>query len=264
MEAAIEAIREKAAALPEENKPRVLMLLDLDSLYVAGAGTLEDELIAAAGGINMVDEEQYAQLSEEALIEGNPDIIVCTFPEREDSFGKRGMENLNAVMNEAIYDPMGICSTARRAWPRGWSCFTGYLSAIKGGERSGVRGKRLFAVNINFAAVVAVGIGAVAVPPRRWQNHRGFCGTIPAPTRGDDHLAGSPPRILLGFHRCFTLAGTPQVSTNPWPTLYYRCIQWRRRGATAALLLIPSILGLYHPGFAGALLALFIVINWAA
>ena len=105
MEAAIEAIREKAAALPEENKPRVLMLLDLDSLYVAGAGTLEDELIAAAGGINMVDEEQYAQLSEEALIEGNPDIIVCTFPLKERILSeKEGWKNLNAVMNEAIYD----------------------------------------------------------------------------------------------------------------------------------------------------------------
>lgn len=105
MEAAIEAIKEKAAALPAENKPRVLMLLDLDSLYVAGAGTLEDELIEAAGGINMVDEEQYAQLSEEALIEGNPDIIVCTFPLKERILSeKEGWKNLNALLNEAIYD----------------------------------------------------------------------------------------------------------------------------------------------------------------
>lgn len=104
METAIEAVKSKAAQIAE--KPKVLMLLDLDYLYVAASGTLEDELITAAGGINAAgDAADYAQLSEEALIEANPDIIICTFPLRDRILAeKEGWKALNAVKNEAIHD----------------------------------------------------------------------------------------------------------------------------------------------------------------
>lgn len=105
MEAAIEAVKGKAAALPAEEKPRVLMLLDLDYLYVAGTGTLEDEMIAAAGGINVVEAESYAQISEEALIDADPDIILCSFPFREQILSeKESWKDLAAVIHEAVYD----------------------------------------------------------------------------------------------------------------------------------------------------------------
>lgn len=106
MEAAIEALKAEAAQI--EEKPLVLMLLDLDYLYVAGAGTLEDELIAAAGGTNAAGAEGYAQLSEEALIEADPDIIICTFPLKERILSEKdAWKDLTAVMNEAIYDING-------------------------------------------------------------------------------------------------------------------------------------------------------------
>ena len=103
METAIEALKAEASQI--EEKPLVLMLLDLDYLYVAGAGTLEDELIAAAGGINAAEAEGYAQLSEEALIEADPDIIICTFPLRERILSEKdAWKDLAAVKDEAVYD----------------------------------------------------------------------------------------------------------------------------------------------------------------
>lgn len=103
MESAIEALKAEAAQI--EEKPQVLMLLDLDYLYIAGAGTLEDELIAAAGGINVVQAEGYAQLSEEALIDANPEIILCTFALRDRILAEKdSWKGLDAVKNEAIYD----------------------------------------------------------------------------------------------------------------------------------------------------------------
>ena len=105
MEAAINAVKEKSAALPAGEKPRVLMLLDLDSLYVAGTGTLEDELITAAGGINVVTAAGYAQLSEEALLEADPEFILCTFTLRDRILSEKdSWKELAAVKDEAIHD----------------------------------------------------------------------------------------------------------------------------------------------------------------
>ena len=104
MEAAIEAVKEKAA-LAEDEKPRVLMLIDLDYLYAAGAGTLEDELIAAAGGINVVEAGGYAQLSEEVLIEADPEIIICTFPLKDRILSEKdAWKGIAAVKDEAVHD----------------------------------------------------------------------------------------------------------------------------------------------------------------
>lgn len=108
MEAAVAAVKEKAAAVPDAEKPRVLMLLDLDYLYVAGAGTLENELIAAAGGINVVEVQDYPQINEEAIINYNPDIILCSFPFRDRILAeKEAWKGIAAVQNEAVYDVDG-------------------------------------------------------------------------------------------------------------------------------------------------------------
>jgi len=105
MEAAVDAVKAKAEAVPDNEKPRVLMLLDLDNLYVAGAGTLENELIAAAGGINVAEAESYAQINEEALIAYNPDIILCSFPYRDRILSeKEAWKGIAAVQNDAVFD----------------------------------------------------------------------------------------------------------------------------------------------------------------
>jgi iron complex transport system substrate-binding protein len=105
MEAAFAEAAAATAELPAEARPKVLMLLDLDSLFVAGTGTLENELISAAGGINMIEVEGYPQISEEAIIAGNPDIILCSFPFKERILSeKEAWAELTAVRDEAIYD----------------------------------------------------------------------------------------------------------------------------------------------------------------
>ncbi|MEW5784870.1 MAG: helical backbone metal receptor [Bacillota bacterium] len=108
MEAAFEEVRAATAALADEERPRVLMLLDLDYLFVAGPGTLEDELISVAGGLNAVDASGYSAVSEEAIIDSKPDIILCGFPYRERIIAEKGSwQDLPAVQAETVYDLNG-------------------------------------------------------------------------------------------------------------------------------------------------------------
>ncbi|NLY39323.1 MAG: cobalamin-binding protein [Firmicutes bacterium] len=108
METAFADAAAATAELPAEDRPKVLMLLDLDSLYVAGTGTLENELIKAAGGVNIVETAGYPQISEEAIIAGNPDIILCSFPFKDRILSeKEAWKELTAVQAEAVYDLEG-------------------------------------------------------------------------------------------------------------------------------------------------------------
>lgn len=70
----LKEIAEKTAGL---KKPSVLHCLGADPLYVSGTDTLQDELIAIAGGINAAASETgWVVLSMEKLLTMNPDIIV--------------------------------------------------------------------------------------------------------------------------------------------------------------------------------------------
>ena len=108
METAFADAAAATAELPAEDRPKVLMLLDLDSLYVAGTGTLENELIKAAGGVNIVETAGYPQISEEAIIAGNPDIILCSFPFKDRILSeKEAWKERTAVQAEAVYELEG-------------------------------------------------------------------------------------------------------------------------------------------------------------
>lgn len=104
MEESFAEIASKTAGLTEEERPRVLFILDLEFLYVAGGGTLENELIILAGGVNAIDFDDYNMVSKETIIESMPDIIVNSFPYREQILAEKEWKNLPAVQNEAIYD----------------------------------------------------------------------------------------------------------------------------------------------------------------
>lgn len=105
MEADFAEIRNKTAGLAETEKPRVLMLLDLDFLFVAGPGTLEDELISMAGAVNVIETAGYNAVSEELIIESDPDVILNSFPFRERILNEKEIwQDLSAVRAGAIYD----------------------------------------------------------------------------------------------------------------------------------------------------------------
>lgn len=105
METALAEIEAITRDLDDAEKPRVLMLLDLDFLYVAGSGTLEDELIALAGGMNVIEAAGYNPVSEEVIVESDPQVIFCSFPFRKQILAeKQSWRQITAVAEEAVYD----------------------------------------------------------------------------------------------------------------------------------------------------------------
>jgi iron complex transport system substrate-binding protein len=72
---ALALARELTAGLP---RPRVVLVLQRDPLYVAGGGSFIDEMIQAAGGRNLgaAFSEPYPRVSQEWLIEAAPDRIL--------------------------------------------------------------------------------------------------------------------------------------------------------------------------------------------
>lgn len=105
METGFAAVAEKTAALSDEEKPRVAFVLDLEWLFVAGSGTLEDELIALAGGINAFEIDGYDSVSEEVIVESRPHIILGGFPYREQILAeKEAWKEIPAVKNEKVHD----------------------------------------------------------------------------------------------------------------------------------------------------------------
>jgi iron complex transport system substrate-binding protein len=77
----------------DTSKPNVLVAVGghvrpgvLDSIYAAGPGTIYDEMIDLAGGINVLRSGiEYAKLSSEGLFALNPDIIIDLIPAKIDS-----------------------------------------------------------------------------------------------------------------------------------------------------------------------------------
>jgi iron complex transport system substrate-binding protein len=78
MEKRVKAVTDKTGNLPEAQKPRVLYIVWHDPLMATGTGTLHDELIRTAGGINVAgDLEGYATISLEAVIAANPQVLMA-------------------------------------------------------------------------------------------------------------------------------------------------------------------------------------------
>lgn len=105
----IAAITEVTTNVPEEEKPKVLVLLDTESLFTAGKDTFMDELITMAGGKNIAGEagHGYFELSEEQILAENPDIIISTFPMKDEIMKRENWQELNALKEGSIYDVEG-------------------------------------------------------------------------------------------------------------------------------------------------------------
>jgi len=74
----IKAITDKTNSLPEAQKPRAFYVTWHDPLKTAGSGTLHDELIRIAGGINIAQNlSGYPGISLETVIAANPQVIIA-------------------------------------------------------------------------------------------------------------------------------------------------------------------------------------------
>jgi len=78
MQSRIKAITDKTASLPQTQKPRVFYITWHDPLMSAGKGTIHDELIRTAGGINITGNlSGYPTISLEAVIAANPEVMIA-------------------------------------------------------------------------------------------------------------------------------------------------------------------------------------------
>jgi len=74
----IKAVTDKTAGLPPEHIPGTFYIVWHDPLMTAGSGTLQDELMEKAGGLNMARElTGYGDISLEAVIAANPQVIIA-------------------------------------------------------------------------------------------------------------------------------------------------------------------------------------------
>ena len=105
IETKIEAIVAKTANLTETEKPKVLYLYEPE--WVAGSGTLANSYIQKAGGINIAADIQGSQLiTLEAIIERNPDVILCVVgyvPTSDWVLNELRLREVSALKNNRVY-----------------------------------------------------------------------------------------------------------------------------------------------------------------
>lgn len=78
MQSRIKAVTDRTGGLNETEKPKVLYIVWHEPLMAAGSGTLHDELIRTAGGINVAgDLDSYAAISLEVVIAANPQVMIA-------------------------------------------------------------------------------------------------------------------------------------------------------------------------------------------
>ena len=79
MQTRIKAVTDKTGKLPQEQRPRVFYAVWHDPLMTSGSGTIHDELIRKAGGLNIAQAlTDYADISLEIVIEANPEIMIAS------------------------------------------------------------------------------------------------------------------------------------------------------------------------------------------
>ncbi|MFC0015140.1 MULTISPECIES: ABC transporter substrate-binding protein [Allobacillus] len=109
MQNKIEEIEEKTAELSEDEKKSVWFEIDQE-LFTAAEGTFMNELLQIAGGKNiMAGEEGWPQVSEEVVIESNPDVIITTYgyymeDVEEQVLARDSWKDVTAIQNEAVHN----------------------------------------------------------------------------------------------------------------------------------------------------------------
>ncbi|WP_027964835.1 ABC transporter substrate-binding protein [Halalkalibacillus halophilus] len=109
MQAEVEAVEEAVAEVPEDERKSVWMEVGPE-LYSGGEGSFLDQLITLAGGENIIGDEQgWPQVSEEVIIERDPDVIITTYgatteDAEEQVLSREQWQGITAIENEEVYD----------------------------------------------------------------------------------------------------------------------------------------------------------------
>lgn len=102
----IDRVREYTAGLAGEERPGAFILIDTEQLYTTGRDTFLNEMIEAAGGLNIAASggTGYYVLSEEKLFAEDPDFILCTFNMSERVLARDNWQELKAVRLGQVLD----------------------------------------------------------------------------------------------------------------------------------------------------------------
>ncbi|MGM8216037.1 ABC transporter substrate-binding protein [Bacillaceae bacterium W0354] len=102
-------IQDKVSGLSEEERKSVWMEIDPE-LFSAAKGTFLHELLTLAGGENIIgDMEGWPQVSEEIVLERDPDVIITTYGYYVDDpagtvLSRENWQGVTAVKNEQVVD----------------------------------------------------------------------------------------------------------------------------------------------------------------
>ncbi|WNS80248.1 ABC transporter substrate-binding protein [Domibacillus sp. DTU_2020_1001157_1_SI_ALB_TIR_016] len=102
-------LEEKASSIKEENEKSVFFEVD-PTLYTAGNGTFLNEIFDMLHINNtMADQEGWPQVTEEAVIEKNPDVILLNYGGYVENavngvLKREGWSNVNAVKNKEVFE----------------------------------------------------------------------------------------------------------------------------------------------------------------
>ncbi len=85
--------------------PKVLFLFSKDEgIYLAaGNKTKVGQMVKLAGGVNPIKSDQFVQISNESIIEINPDVIIYSTYNSKQDFRNKQIKNTNAMLNSQIY-----------------------------------------------------------------------------------------------------------------------------------------------------------------
>jgi iron complex transport system substrate-binding protein len=111
MKKRVENVQTVLSALSDEEKVTVFYEVYSDPLMSVGAGTMIDEIITLAGGNNIFGDlaEQYPQVSAEAVVERQPQVVL--FPDYHGSAeimleqlaGRAGWQNIPALREGRVF-----------------------------------------------------------------------------------------------------------------------------------------------------------------
>ena len=103
LEATLHARREHLRTLPRHERPRVFVEIWGRPLQTAANGTFIQEMVVLAGGINVFEElEQYPQVSPEALVLRDPDVVLLTSSTPQEFTAQPAFRSLRAVRSGRV------------------------------------------------------------------------------------------------------------------------------------------------------------------
>lgn len=110
MKADIEEIKSKVSSIKAEDKKNVYVeISESPDIMAAGKNTFIDEILTTVQANNIITEEGWLKIDQEAVIASNPDVILTTYGFYvEDPVGevtnREGWQDMNAVKNKQVVD----------------------------------------------------------------------------------------------------------------------------------------------------------------